>query len=127
MNHPTEPPQLVNVLIGITAVMAIPLSGVTLGVLSNTDCIYPHFRATHQANRAPRRNRWRVTHARYCIWIAPTGREANRGATKLCQQTPLLPGGQSDADAGTELCSPQPMQIDSQKLLVLWALWRLRS
>lgn len=126
MNHPTEPSQLVKVLIGITAVMAILLSGVTLGVLSNTDAITPisgNASGESSATREPKEGYTRpVLHL-----DSANRREANRGATTLCQQARLVPGGQPDADAGTEPCSPQPMQIDNQKLFVLLALWRLRS
>ena len=71
MNHPTEPPHLVKMLIGITAVMVILLTGVTLGVLADAVTITP-IAGAHRESQAPRRNRRKATHARYCNWTAAT-------------------------------------------------------
>jgi hypothetical protein len=126
MNHLTEPPQLVKVLIGITAVMAILLSGVTLGVLSNADTIPPI--SGNASGESSSSQEQKEGYTRPVLHLDSTDRrEANLGATKPCQQACLVPCGQPDADAVTELCSPQPMQIDKQKLFVLLALWRLTS
>lgn len=124
MNHPTEPPQLVKVLIGITAVMAILLSGLTLGVLSDADTITP---ISGNASGKPSASQEQEEgYTRPVLHLdSANRREANRGATKLCPQASPALGGQPDTDA--ERCRPQPMQIDKQKLLVLLALWRFKS
>lgn len=123
MNHPTEPRQLVKVLIGITAVTAILLSGVTLGVLSDADTI-TSFSGNASGELSASREQ-KDDYTRPVLHLdSANRREANRGATKSCPQAIPIPVGQPDADAVTERCSPQPMQIDNQKLLVLLALWR---
>lgn len=125
MNHSTELPKLVKVLIGITAVMATLLSGVTLGVLSDADTITPVSSSASGEPSASQEQEEGFTRPILHLDSA-NRREANRSATKPCSQTSPAPGGQPDADA-TEHCSPQLMQIDKQKLLVLMTLWRLKS
>lgn len=124
MNHPTEPPQLVKILTGITAIMIILLTGVTLGVLAGADTITP---IPGGASGEPSASQEQMeNYTRPVLHLDSTDRlEANRGATKSCSQTESTPGGHPEADA--EQCSPQPLRIDKQKLLVLLALWRFKS
>jgi hypothetical protein len=124
MNHPTEPPHLVKILIGITAIMLILLTGVTLGVLTEADTI------THisgSASGEPRASQEQESYTRPVLHLDSTDRfESNRGSTKSCSQVSPAPGSKPDAD--TDQCSsPQPLRIDKQKLLVLLALWRFKS
>ncbi|HUX63187.1 hypothetical protein [Sulfuricella sp.] len=124
MNHPTEPPQLVKMMIGITVVMVILLTGVTLGVLADADTIIP---ISGSASGEPSASQVQEKdYTRPVLHLDSTDRlETNRGATKSCSQASPAPGGQPDADA--KQCSPQPLRIDKQKLLVLLALWRFKS
>lgn len=124
MNHPTEPPQLVKMLIGITVVMVILITGVTLGVLADAVTITPIARSASGGPSASQEQK--ESYTRPVLQLDSTDRlEADHGATKSCSQASPVPGGQPDADA--EQCSPQPLRIDKQKLLVLLALWRFKS
>lgn len=126
MNHPTEPPQLLKVLIGITAVMAILLSGVTLGVLSDADRITPI--SSNALGEPIASQEQEEGYTRPVLHLDRANRrEANRGTAKPCSQAKSAAGDQPDTDAATERCSPQPMQIDQQKLFFLLALWRFKS
>lgn len=127
MSYSTEPPKPVKVLIGIAAVMTILLSGVTLGVLSEASPVTP---APDSEAGEPRISQEQQEEGLTRPVLHLDGadrREANRGAMKPCQQAEPAPGGQQEANAASEPCGPQPMQIDSQKLLVLIALWRFMS
>lgn len=126
MNYSTEPPKPVKVLIGIAAVMAILLSGVTLGVLSDEN---PVTRIPDREAGEPRVSQEQQEEGLTRPVMHLDGadrREANRSTMGPCQQGKPAPGEQ-EADAASEPCSPQPMQIDTQKLLVLIALWRFMS
>lgn len=125
MNHPTEPPHLVKMLIGITAVMVILLTGVTLGVLTEVDTITP---ISGNASGEPSASQEQEeSYTRPVLHLDSTDRlKSNRGSTKSCSQASPAPGSKPDAD--TEQCSSrQPLRIDKQKLLVLLALWRFKS
>lgn len=123
MDHPTEPPHLVKMLIGITAVMVILLAGVTLGVLTEADTITPISGSASPSVSQEQEE----SYTRPVLHLDSTDRlESNRGSTKSCSQASPAPGNKPDAD--TEQCSSrQPLRIDKQKLLVLLALWRFRS
>lgn len=125
MNHPIEPPRPARVLIGIAAVMAILLSGVTLGVLSDEETMMP---VSGDAPAAPVASQEQEDgYARPIMQLhldGANGREASHGAAERCPQAG--PDGRRDADAAGQ-CDPQPMRIDRQKLLVLLALWKLKS
>lgn len=128
MNHPIEPPRPAKVLIGIAAVMAILLSGVTLGVLSDAETMMP---VSGNASGEPAASQEQEEgYTRPILQQHPdgaNGREASHGVAEPCPQAGPAPDGRQDADAATGQCGPQPMQIDRQKLLVLLALWKLRS
>lgn len=125
MNHPTEPPHLVKMLIGVTAVMVILLTGVTLGVLTEADTI-----TSISGSASPSVSQEQEeSYTRPVLHLDSTDRlKSNRGSTKSCSQASPAPGSKPDADTDTEQCSRrQPLRIDKQKLLVLLAIWRFKS
>lgn len=126
MNHPYEPPQLVKVLIGISAVMTILLTGVTLGLLSDTDSNTSISTSVPGESGDSQEPEEGIT--RPILNLDNANRpEANRGASKPCPQDSPAPGGQPDTGATSGECTPQPAQTVRQKLLVLLTLWKLRS
>lgn len=127
MSYSTEPPKPVKVLIGIAAVMAILLSGVTLGVLSEENPLTPIPDSEAGEPRISQEQQEEGLTRPVLHLDGADRREANRSAMGPCRQAKPAPGGQQEADAASEPCSPQPMQIDTQKLLVLIALWRYMS
>lgn len=127
MSYSTEPPRPVKVLIGIAAVMTILLSGVTLGVLSEANTVTP---IPDSEAGEPSISQEQQEEGLTRPVLHPEGtdrREANSGAMGSCRQAKPAPDGSQEADAASEPCNPQPMQIDTQKLLVLIALWRFMS
>lgn len=121
MIYANDPPPSVKALMGIAAVMVILLTGVTLGVLSEADSLAP---ISPSAASEPRSVQEEDGVARPVLRLEDANRRAlNQDALAPCRQRMQ----QDAAEAGAETCSPQPMQIDKQKLLVLLALWRIMS
>lgn len=120
MIYANDPPPSVKALMGIAAVMVILLTGVTLGVLSDADSLAP---ISPSAASEPRNVQEEDGVSRPVLRLEDANRRAlNQDALAPCRQRM-----EQDAEASAETCSPQPMQIDKQKLLVLLALWRIMS
>ena len=116
-----EPPQPVKALMVIAAAMAILITGVTLGVL--TDAAPTTLISSSKADEPRTSPDQDDGLKRPILRLDDTDRRAtNRGSI-----TPCSTSRQQDANIDTEPCSSQPMQIDKQKLLVLIALWRVIS
>ncbi|MHB0986945.1 MAG: hypothetical protein ACYC05_15315 [Sulfuricella sp.] len=128
MNHSIEPPRAVRVLTVIAAVFAILLSGVALGLYTSLDPGGADWgiSASRDIASAPEeglaRPVLRMNHG--TTTNSTTNRTTHRDSVAPCQAG-TLPGGQMPGHA------PEPCgslsDTDKQKLLVLLALWRIKS
>lgn len=121
MNFLIEPPQLVvKVLTGVAAIMAILLSGVTLGVLPSADSITPIHRSVARIQPLDSQpDEEGLTHPVLHLNTSASKREA------LSTTTPCRTRG--DVDSSSEAWRQSPINLDRQRLLVLLALWRKTS
>lgn len=120
MNFSTEPPQLVKVLTGVAAIMTILLSGVTLGVLTNTDSITPIQR--NVASIRPLDSQPDEDGLTYPVLHLDTSTSKREAPSTT---TPYRTRG--DVDSSPDAWRQNPINPDIKKLLVLLALWRKTS
>lgn len=121
MIYANDPPKLVKALMGIAAVMITLLSGVVLGVLSNSYMTPPIPANEASASHAPQEHEDGLSR--------PVMRmdSANQRGTNHDELAPCSQRMQQDAENSQATCSSQPLPIDKQKPLVLIALWRYIS
>ncbi len=127
MNHSIEPPRAVKVLTVIAAGFAILLSGVVLGLYTNVDpgsadSGISGSRDTTAPEEGLERPVLRMNHG--TTTNSTTNRTTHRDSVAPCQAG-TLPGGQTSGHA-PEPCGSMS-DTDKQKLLVLLALWRIKS